>query len=507
MWQVRTAEKNFPGEGFKIIMNSYKYIFRLALWGSLFGVVVWLVYMSVVPSGQIIYRHDFKKDNYHIGRIGPDTRVEYKEYDGSYLSFIKGDPAYFNLRTPRNFDTALLKIRYKRSGNLNLPLVEAGVLVDSALWRYDLKPVENKILDQLALVWESIEEDGLILFKRIGGDADAMHNYDSIASFIENPPARDRIAAYNIDFNPEYEMRDYEPLKKNIEYRTPIRGNFQFYTYVGLMNDAPEKMYFKFKFSDQNKDADPVDLHLYYGDVLIDSRHLDDDGADDEKESVERELEFDLAGLPSGVYKIELRAGSDIITRSIETAQAKLSFINKIWLFDEGKKLSVFTDSYDINVQTQDPRSLQTIRFEGGDLEIKETYKQYGFKASGSPMEINFERSNLIMAGDGVFSFSKDSLLNPKLKRVNSFSDLKNSGVDYVLAKYIIPSVNGEWREAELEFDLKQAYRENGKYSFLISIPGLRAEDNVKNEGIIIRQIEFHLKGRTLKDAVRNFAF
>jgi hypothetical protein len=503
IWQVRIAEKNFPGEDFKIIMNSYKYIFRFALWGSLFGVVFWLVYMSVVPSGQIIYRHDFKKDNYHIGKIGPDTRVEYKEYDGSYLPFVKGDPAYFNLRTPRNFDTASLKIKYKRSGNLNLPLIEAGVLVDSALWRYDLKPVENKILDQLALVWESSEEDGLILFKRIGAVSD--RDYDNIPSFFENPPAREKIAAYNTDINLEYDIPDYEPLDKNIEYRTPLRGNFEFYTYVGSKNDTPEKLYFKFKFTDlnQNKDPDPIDLHLYYENVLIDSRHLDDDGAVDEKESEERELEFDLAGLPAGVYKIELRAGSDIITRSIETAQKKLSFANRIWIFDEMRPTEIFTDSYDMNFQTQDPGSLHTVKVGDDKLEIVETYKQYGFKASGSPTKIIFERSNFILAGDGVFYFNKDSLVNPKLKRVNSIPDLKKHGIDYVLADYKIPSVSGEWREAVLEFDLGTAYRENGKYSFLISVPGLRAEDNVKNEGIVIREIEFHLKGRTLMEKLR----
>jgi len=81
--------------------------------------------------------------------------------------------------------------------------------------------------------------------------------------------------------------------------------------------------------------------------------------------------------------------------------------------------------------------------------------------------------------------------------------DVNKDGINYVLANYRIPSDDGEWKTAEVEFDLTKAYSEDGKYSFLISIPGLRADDGV-DDYIEIGGIKIDLRGRTLFGALKN---
>ena len=106
--------------------------------------------MAVVPSGKITYVYDFKKDNYFISKLTPDARVEERQNNKQK---IIGDPVYFSLRTPRRFNKAKLTLKYKRCKQepqcapANLPIIEVGALVDKTVWRYDLEPIENYIME------------------------------------------------------------------------------------------------------------------------------------------------------------------------------------------------------------------------------------------------------------------------------------------------------------------------------------------------------------------------
>jgi hypothetical protein len=61
----------------------------------------------------------------------------------------------------------------------NTPIVEAGVLVDKLIWRYDLKPLGNKTLDYLSLAMDKQEKDGILFLQ-------AEKNYDSFLDFQED---------------------------------------------------------------------------------------------------------------------------------------------------------------------------------------------------------------------------------------------------------------------------------------------------------------------------------
>lgn len=469
---------------------------RIFLWAFLVAAVGWLLYMAVVPGGKITYSYTPDNPSYFIRKMTPAERVKITD-DGRQL--IIGDPVYFSLFTSRRFDKAKLIVKYKTEGEA--PIIEAGVLADKKIWRHNLKPIANKIINDLSLEWDVMRENGLLLFQR-------EKKFGRLDNFLNNLPSREEIALYNYDLRFGYFLKDYKKSNKEFILNRPLRGAHQFYTYI-----KDEDFDFRFVFFDlnKNKDSDPVELNLYQAGEFVASRYLNDDGvsADNGITSEDRELGLKMTNLPEGVYKIELKANDDIVIKKIITSQQKLAFINKIWLADaNGKNISLYTDSKAISAQTINPARLQTIKIGDGELPISETYKQFninvvmelspGHPELNSLVEIKLEKDDIVLSGNGVFSFSKESLINPEFRKVDVSFDAEREGINYVLAKYNPPVEEGDWLSAAAEFDLSGAYRENGKYGFIISIPGLRAENGRQN-GIEIREIRVELEGNNLK--------
>lgn len=480
---------------FKSVFPSELRVLRLGLWLVLFFLFGFVLWQGIVPGGNIVYKHDLRDNDEFIGKLTPRERVKTTE-DGRMM--VIGEPVYFTLRTPRRFDSAKLKIVYENTGEVSLG--EIGLLVDKTIWRHELKPMFNRTLDRLMMAWEYVAEDDILLLQR-------KKDFFGIENFLHEMPERNRIALYNYDVNSEYLIPGYASSteKQSIEY--PLRGPFEIYTYI-----KDEKLDFVFSIIDlnENKDSDPLDLHLYYDGELIRAEHLDDDGVDTDtgERSEKRILNMALDGLPEGAYKLELRANDDIVTEKIETSQAKLSFPNKLRLYrNNDNDITLFTDSVNLAAKTDDPGSLQTIRAGSSTLEIEKTYEQFEAiikRASGTDMvhRLELEKDGVMLGGNGVFAFSAEALLNPNFKKVGPLLDINKEGIDYVLARYKNPVALGGKREVEIEFDLKKAYREDFKYSFLLSFPGLATRSG-SPEGLIIDNIEIELKGKGVWEKIK----
>jgi hypothetical protein len=465
---------------------------RIIIWLLTLGALGWFLYMGVVPSGKIQYDYDFTKNSGFISKISPAERAG-EIVNGSQK--IIGNPVYFSLYTPRTFDTAKVLLEYE---NQDVKLVEAGVLDDKTVWRYDLRPVENVVLDQIGLVWDTIREGNTVLFQK-------TKKFESISDFIKRPPEAGKIAVYNYDLNVDDKIPGYKSGEKAAASIPPLQGSFEFYTYI-----KNENLSFDFTFKDlnQNKDADNVAVLLYYKNKIIGSWNMADDGdaTDDGKTSANHDLSITTPGLPEGVYKLEIKANNDIVTEKISTKQSKLSFMGKINISsDSGKNIKIFTDSKKIGVLTTDTGSLQKIASGNTEFDINETYKQFQFplqKASSSDLvEIDMKKGGLMISGDGVFSFEKDTMLDPTLKKADNNLDVKADGIEYIIADYVSPLSSDGVKNKEIVFDTKNAYRENGKYSFIISIPELNLEDTT-SKGIILKRIHVSLEGRSLEEKI-----
>ena len=496
------------------------------MWLVLLWVVAWFLYMGIVPGGSIKYKYDFDKKSSFISNLEPNTRVIIS--DKKYPNMIVGNPAYITLTTPRKFNSANLKMKYRRinekSGVNQYPVIEAGVLVDNTVWRYDLKPIENEIIDKLALVWDVKREGELLLLQRNDNVASSVNKiYASVENFLEDLPSDDRIALYNYDLKRDYTLEGYRSFAvgelldgedvKYTEIDQDIRGTYQLYTYI-----KNEELDFTFTFTDlnQNNDKDDIDIYFYYENHLIASNHLEDDGVqiDSGVLSHERELELRLSDLPEGAYKIEIKTNDDIVTKKIRSRQKNIVFANRLWLEKEGENetQSLYTNSNVIQANTTYTDSLQTIKAGTNMLDMAQTYYQYSSKVGKANIldtfsEINLERNGVILSGNRVFSFSPEAFFDPNIKKLDKYVDIAEDGIKYILARYVAPDISDGQREILTSFDLTKAYRENGKYSFLISVPGLSSpdENTAENFGIEIEDIEFELKGRSLNEKLKEF--
>lgn len=475
-------------------MLEKKLKFRFFLWLILAALTGWLLYLAVVPMGRISYIYDFSEPSYFIQKLTPAERLG-SSTEGAQI--ITGDPVYFALRTPRAFNTARLTVKFKNPDNF--PVIEAGVLADKKIWRYQNQPLENLVIDSRLDKWPTLRSGGTVLLQR-------KKNYDTFSDFLKKPPPPDEIALYNYQWKKKYLLPDYQKSAQGTIITNPLRGPLMIYTYV-----KDETLNFSFDFFDlnKNKDADPVELKLFDGDRLIAIQTLPDDGivGEADKPSASRNVNIKKEALSEGVYRLELVAGDDIVTKRIVSAQGKISFISKIWLAEGGSdNLFLYTDSQEVSAQTINPAKLQTISVAGKPLNLSETYRQFAVTTGADRSEIHLKRNDVMLAGDGVFAFKQEALLNPNLTQAIGGLDLDKKGINYILAGYQPPEKDGEWQIASAEFDLTKAYREFYKYNFLLSIPGLRAEDK-SGKKVMIKEIKIELSGTTLWQKIRNIYY
>ena len=219
---------------------------------------------------------------------------------------------------------------------------------------------------------------------------------------------------------------------------------------------------------------------------------------DNQANDSERQAVIKIADLPGGVYRFSIIANDDIITKNIVSKQSRFVLINKIWLAQDNKEIpTLFTNSRLINAQTVNPGSLGKIKIGDNFLDIKDTYKQFSLKTLNQPVKIELPKDDIIISGDGVFSFSENGLFDPSFRSADGNLAVNEGKINYILTDYQAPTNLNDWRTAVLEFDLAKAYQENGKYQFLISVPSFKAEESTNGE-IIVKEIKIDLSGTSL---------
>jgi hypothetical protein len=472
---------------------TFRIKIRLILWLALVLAAGWLLYMGIVPGGRIAYSSDFDHPGYFIRKLTPEERV-LEPTDGEQA--VVGDPAYFAVRTPRAFAKAKVTVTYKNPDNI--PIIEAGVLADKKVWRYQTKPLENRHLDELVTKWPAIRQDRMLLLQQ-------EKKFKSIEDFLEHLPDAQTVAVYNFGLSTPFRLDGYYPATTTNVFSYPVRGAFQMYTYI---KDEPLVFSLRLRDLNLNKDADPAELKLWQGSKLLATAKLPDDGVtgDAGKIGADRELRLEMVKLPEAAYRLELVANDDIVTTMIATPQTKLSFINKVW-FAEGAKTPIIldTDSQTVNVQTFNPAKLSTVTVGPYRLAVAETYRQYSATTDGRLTEVVLPQDDMIVSGDGVFSIAGGGFINPSFTKVGpNFYPYRRS-IRYVIADYLPPKTDQDgWQVAEAEFDLgSSAYREFYKYSFMISAPGLKAEETPQRK-LILKDISIEFSGSSLWDKIKN---
>lgn len=485
----------------KLFWTKWPFLFkfRLVLGLILVIFILFFLYFKIIPFGHVVYSRDYAS-SIHSGKgfiygFTPSERIDLKSGE---VPLVIGDPIYFSVFSPRTFDKAKVTIVYRDNLPLDMPLVEAGVLVDNIVWRYDLKPVDNKALDYLMLRWNKIEENGHLFLQK-------EKNYSSLADLEKDLAASQPkgctkdlancLAVYNYSPKYNYQIANYQP-SLPLVIDQPLRGTHQFYLYL-----KNEPLYLDFTFVDLNQDLKPAPIKVILsseGGVIETQTIADENLNPGSGQTEEKRVLIDKKNLPAGVYKVEVKVTDDTIIKKINSSIGRLSFINKIWPVSGGGSLTLYTDANYLQVKALNPASLQTINFAEHNFVLTEAYRQFDFKADGGGLnkEIKIQKDDLILENNGVFAFSPAGIINPSLTKVDRFFSVQTP-VKYIVADYQKPIEEEGIKTATVEFNLKNAYREKGKYSFMISVPGLKAE-NGANDNLEIYKINIEFEGRTL---------
>ena len=274
-------------------------------------VFAWLLDKELVPTGTFFVAHAVNETSPFIDRLLPDARVTPPAADaaGDTVQSIVDDPAFFFVHPHREFDAVDVEVWFK---NYGVPIVELGGLANVQADAYDLKPLQNAVIDDSS--WPRMEAGGVILLQR-------EPTYASIADFLVDPPRRDKIATYHYTLARPYRMAGYAPSTETRTISTSLRGFHELKTYI-----KDETLSFDFAYMDMNRDegADPITIVVTNEtDQPVAQVYAQDDGdvSDDAKPSEVTHLSVASAGLPEGVYKVEIRAGRDVFFRSIATTQ------------------------------------------------------------------------------------------------------------------------------------------------------------------------------------------
>ena len=139
---------------------------------------------------------------------------------------------------------------------------------------------------------------------------------------------------------------------------------------------------------------------------------------------------------------------------------------------------TLWTESDRLRLQTRHAEGIQSVTTSSTTLTILEPYEWYVLSLQGDDLErIDIPTGDVEIVTDGKIAFSSSQYFNPDPVTLTSFTNVEESGIDYILAEYQSPRTEGEWLVAQVEFDTTEIYTEDDTWKFSFSTPGIEELD------------------------------
>ena len=479
----------------KHLVNTIIILFPMILFS-------WLLWQDLVPTGRLTISYDVGELSPFVNRLLPGERAlpPTKLPGRIWAQQVIDEPTYFTVEPPRHFDFIELEMVW---ANENVPIVELGGSADKDGTQITLEPLQNLIIDQSS--WYRLEEGRTVLLQR-------NQVFESIQDFLDNPPERDQVATYHYDLTEPYVLENYWPTSWERVVDVSLRGSHQFKTYI-----KDETLNFQIAYQDMNREdgADTVRVFVYdqFNNPIIEVSATDDNNIyGNSAASGLLDLDLEIPDLPEGVYKIELRAGSDIFFRKFTTTQQKMVFMNNVYLGDEvgyqaeDRPVQFWTEAQNMTFTTHHADGAQKVMINDQELLIPEPYERYDYSVQhdaltgvfptngtdtppvprgdkGVLSEIDSPQGDLIVYTDGHIAFDPSQYFNPDPVRLAWNTDLDALGVDYIIAEYESPELVDGWYHQVVEFDTAWLYQDDGAWKFVLSTPGLWYQPRSSNGG------------------------
>ncbi|MCD6471068.1 hypothetical protein J7K86_00875 [bacterium] len=445
-----------------------------------------LIYRNFAPKAIVKYNFNLKDNSEMIIPLSPIEETNFLVKDGlSYLQLpelvMKTDRVRFGVKLPNiRPKKAAVKIRFKSDN----PEFKMAMREDPKFnWQYRL--LDNKILNNLD--WEKIQEGNLLFWQK-------YKNYDSIQELIDRPSRDQVIAQYFYEINKNFRIKDYMPKDEETTIDCGLRGSHSFYTYI-----KDEPINFTFEKQDMNmyEGADEGKIEIYNNEnQLVYQMQINDDGITDDSKNKKEPQTFviNLPDMEEGVYRIDLinlSQGNDYLINKIVTKQHLLVFGQKVFCA-KPEPFNVYTGQGVAEASTLHSSAFQDVEINDSDkISVDERNKKFRIDLNKEINKIYSPKGDLIIRGDGYFSFFPDSYFNPRPYNTVEFSnDVDLDNIDYIIANYEYPREVNNWLEQEVSFDLTKTQIIDNTLNFVLEAPGLKASNNE----IIIGDLEIDLE-------------
>lgn len=474
-------------------MRYLKIISAVLASASALGFLVWIFAQNLVPSGVLVAHWEPNKPSALIRALVPESRLLPLAIasDGTAYQPLIAEPINFDMQLPSAFTTA--KVTVKVGGDARL--VELGGLASRETWTNDLRPAVNGIIDSLG-GWVKLTGNGLSLYQR-------RQTFQSIDDFLANLPATGA-ASYRADVGSKIKLAGYVSSKSAKTYGTAFRGATTIKAYL-----ADEKLDFSWKVQEVNRHIGPdgFTATAYLGDRRLASAVYADDGNEgaDGKLSSLRTLHLYTDAPVSGVVRIVLSAGDDVVFRETTTSQQKFVFASRFYASDNVGYLaapaafSVMTNGRRLYATTTHPPAFQTLLAGASKLTVDDVNKPFTISLAedirrNGLAAITSSYGDLRLETAGLFAFGRDNFFNPDLQPITWETDVDADGIDYILTSYVPPPQTGEWRTASATFELNRLSVLNRSANFTISAPGI----DIAQKELKIASVEVELRRPSL---------
>ncbi|HSX29461.1 MAG TPA: hypothetical protein VLE73_02780 [Candidatus Saccharimonadales bacterium] len=425
--------------------------------------VTYVVFMNTVPFDRIFIAK--MNDGNGALRFDPPDRFRYGD-NGTVTT--DQERLYFLTKQSSAYDRADVTFKFK-PGNPS-DRISIGYDKDQD-WTFNSKDVYVPFLEELK--GSQIGMSGLTLYGGTTSGGDTVNN------ILKAARSKDIVTGVLGEAGNTQEYTDslpgYAPASKGTDITVPLRGDVTFYTYLS-------KEFFNLKIikHDLNwySDPDPLTINVYKGDDIVYSSQIPDDGDVDADRAVGQEQNLNISnpdsGYPeAGVYKVQLKASSDVIIDRISTNLHNVVFGGPLYIANSnlyGESITnvpplYFQGKY-FMAKVQHKKAFQSIKIGEKQLRISELNKPYITHAldQTKPTAVTAGKGDIIVNGSGVFAFSKDQIFRPFKYDIFNLDDTAEGNlVDQIISDYRPARKQDDgWYEASMVFDISDAYYQDG---------------------------------------------
>lgn len=440
---------------------------------------LFLLFRFVTPFGAIVkYQFNSIINSDKVSKLkGAEETSSFNPSENGVLQIpqqtIRQDVVTFNLKLiTKPIEGVWVNLRFKG----NPKEIRIGVR-GSEKEKYQYLPLYNQILNSLS--WNKTLDGNTTLWQR-------EKKYKDISELASKLPIDDQVKVASYFFNPsDIVMKENSSsTQNNIKIEKTLRGT---HTLLIKVDKNPLSLTVVKQDANGYKGEDVLSIQIYNDQNKIAEQLIPDDGVTDNGGLMmtPQKSEIKIDDIKPGIYKIFLKdmtENADVRIKSIEINQSSLVFQSPVFAVDE-KTTTLWTNTKQLKMITYHYTSVQTVKLDSKyDLKIDKSNENYEFDLNKPENtdnnkelhQLEIPKNDLIINGDGYFSFSKESFFNPEPIKMFNLSKLLNlDKIDYIIANYQQAKKDGEWYSALAYFDSKDIVIDGDKLYFSLESPEL----------------------------------